>query len=128
MTVIEAISDANAILPGIAAPDDAEDPRWQAIIAIADFVESDPDPVWVFVAQWGSHADPDLRAAVATCLLEHLLEHHFPLVFPRVEDLARREPNFADTFAMCSKFGQSELPENARRFDALQAETRCRTA
>ena len=32
--------------------------------------------------------------------------------------------NFADTFATCWKLGQSELPENARRFDALQAERR----
>ena len=124
MTAVKAISDANAILPGIAAPDNAQDPRWQAIIAIADFVQTDPDPVWTFVARWGRHADADLRAAVATCLLEHLLEYHFPLVFPRVEDLVRRDPNFADTFAMCSKFGQSELPENASRFDALKAERR----
>ena len=124
MTVVEAISEANAILPGIAAPEYAHDPRWQAIIAIEDFVESDPEPVWAFVARWGTHDDGDLRAAIATCLLEHLLEHHFALVFPRVEDLVRRDPSFGDTFAMCFKFGQSTLPENSARFDHLKAQRR----
>ena len=121
MTVVEAISEANAILPGIAAREDARDPRWQAIIAVAEFVESDPEPVWAFVARWGTHCDGDLRAAIATCLLEHLLEHHFALVFPRVEDLVRRDPSFSDTFRRCWKFGQSRLPENSARYDRLMA-------
>ena len=83
MTVQEAIRDADGVLPGKAAPEEAEDPRWQAIIAVRDFVESEPDAVWHFIRRWGVHADADLRAAIATCLLEHLLERHFETFFPR---------------------------------------------
>jgi hypothetical protein len=72
-----AIQEAEAILPGTAAPAGESDPRWQAIIAIGDFAETDPEPIWAFVVRWGNHADEDLRTAVATCLLEHLLEYHF---------------------------------------------------
>jgi len=124
MTLSDAISEANAILPGVPAQSDGQDARWQAIIAIGDFIESDPEPIWTFVARWGANDDDDLRAAIATCLLEHLLEHHFDLIFPRVQDLARRDANFADTFRICSKFGETELAENSSRFDALKKETR----
>jgi hypothetical protein len=120
MTIDQAISEANAILPETAVRGDGKDPRWQAMIAIADFIESDPEPIWAFVARWGIHADRDLRTAVATVLLEHLLERHFDLIFPRVEALVRRDANFAETFATCWKFGEAELAENARRFDALK--------
>jgi hypothetical protein len=34
----------------------------------------------VGVLKWGSHEDEDVRAAIATCLLEHLLEYHFKLL------------------------------------------------
>jgi hypothetical protein len=98
------------------------DPRWQAIIAVGWFIEAEPEAVWGFAARWGKHANADLRMAVATCLLEHLLEHHFELLFPRVEQLARRSVRFADTFTSCWEFGQAELPRNSRRFDALVKE------
>lgn len=121
MSVDDAIEAAEQILPGVAAPDGEVDLRWQAIIAIGDFVETDPEPIWQFVECWGCCADEDLRAAVATCLLEHLLEHHFELIFPRVEGLAGRDRHFLDTFKGCSKFGQSTWPANAKRFDWLQS-------
>jgi hypothetical protein len=122
VTTADAIAEANQILPGTPAPEDAAtDPRWQAIIAVGEFIESDPEAVWEFVARWGRSDDSDLRAAIATCLLEHLLEHHFGLLFDRVNDLAIRDARFADTFARCWKFGQAELPGNADRFDVLRA-------
>jgi hypothetical protein len=85
MTVREAIAAAENILPGHTAPDGVEDPRWQAVIQISHFVAEEPEVVWPFVLRWGSHEDEDLRTAIATCLLEHLLEYHFDLIFPRVE-------------------------------------------
>ena len=39
--------------PGVPAPARAHDPRWQAMIAIADFIPSEPEPVWTFVERWG---------------------------------------------------------------------------
>ena len=120
MSVASAIRTAEKLLPGVPAADGDEDPRWQSIIAVGEFVEDEPEAVWRFVERWGVHSDEDLRSAIATCLLEHLLEHHFELVFPRVEALAKRSPEFADTFAMCAQFGQSEAPANAAKFAQLK--------
>ena len=124
MTVDEAISAAEKILPGHAAPDGVEDPRWQAIIEVGNFVPEEPEAVWPFVLRWGSHGDDDLRAAIATCLLEHLLEHHFDLIFPRVEAVAKSNLFFAKTTAQCWKFGKAKEPQRAKRFDRLRAELR----
>jgi hypothetical protein len=75
--VEEAIVAAEAILPGHPAAEGGTDPRWQAIIAVSEFIEDHPEPVWSFIVRWGSSPDDDLRMAVATCLLERLLEFHF---------------------------------------------------
>jgi hypothetical protein len=42
-----------------------------------------------------------------------LLEYHFDLIFPRVEQLVEKDALFADMFCRCWKLGQSELPANA---------------
>jgi hypothetical protein len=122
MTVQEAIDAAELLLPGEAAPDGSDDPRWQSIIAVGEFIEGAPGPVWEFIKRWGVHADDDLRMAIATCLLEHLLESHFEAFFPHVQEQVRANRLFAGTFRNCSKFGQSEALANAERFDALRRE------
>jgi hypothetical protein len=60
--------------------------------------------------------------AVATCLLEHLLEHHFDLLFPLVSEACRESRRFAWTLSMCSEFGQTCSRPNRSRFRALQRE------
>ncbi len=120
MNVQAAIRRAERLLPGVPA-ETGRDPRWQAIIAIGEFIESDPEPIWQFVAKWGAHDDEDLRDAVACCLLEHVLEERFDAYFPRVEALATEDLQFGDMFCRCWKMGQSEQPANAERFDRLQA-------
>jgi hypothetical protein len=55
MNIAEAIQNADAVLPGEQAAEGEEDVRWQAIIAVGEFVESDPEPVWSFVERWGKH-------------------------------------------------------------------------
>ncbi|HXH25577.1 MAG TPA: hypothetical protein VNI78_10030 [Vicinamibacterales bacterium] len=95
------------------------DPRWHAILEVGEYIETHPDEVWAFIRRWGTHPDDDIRAAIATCLLEHLLEHHFERFFPLVEQAAEH-PRFADTFSLCWKFGQAQQPINAARFDALR--------
>jgi hypothetical protein len=121
--VHEVIRNANALLPGEPA-DEGPDPRWQAIIAVGEYIESDPEAVWSFIRRWGGHPQEDLRAAVATCLLEHLLEYHFAAYFPQVERAALADALFADTLLRCSQFGQAEEPDNARRFAALRQRLR----
>ena len=127
MTVTEAIHQAEVILPGIPAPEGELDPRWQAIIAVAEFIEDEPEAVCSFAERWGQHPNEDLRVAIATCVLEHLLEHHFDLVFPRAERLARSSRRFAQTVAMCWRFGESEHPANAAKLDELLRELRSAT-
>lgn len=120
MTVEQVIAEAEKILPGKPAPQGELDPRWQAIIKVGQFIGSDPESVWAFALKWGRHPSSDLRMAVATCLIEHLLGEHFDLVFPRVEAGVKRSRRFADTFCSCWQFGQAKKPENARRMDRLQ--------
>jgi hypothetical protein len=126
MTVDQAIVAAEKLLPGASAPEGKIDPRWQAIIKVGEFVESDPERIWPFIVKWGSYDDQDLRSSVATCLLEHLLGEHFDAYFSLVEDLVKSNSNFADTFARCWKFEQSERAANSKRFDELQSLVRRR--
>jgi hypothetical protein len=62
--------------------------------------------------------------AISTCLLEHLLEYHFDLLFPRVRRAALESVRFADTFASCGRFGQSDHPKNAARIHRLKSDLR----
>jgi len=126
MTIREAIKKAEEILPGTPVVGDGLDPRWQAIIDVGEFVETHPNEVWDFVARWGSHSCKDLRSAIATCLLEHLLEYHFNLIFPLVEEAVSQNRLFEDMFCGCGKFGQSEYTQNSKRFDRLKK--KCRLA
>lgn len=121
MSVTDAIERANAILPGEPAPEGQEDPRWQAILAIARYIESHPEEVWQFAHHWGNCSEEDVRNAIACCLLEHLLEHHWRLLLPRVEQAVKDEPLLADTVRRCWKFGQSADVVNAAEFDRLKA-------
>jgi len=123
-SAVSAIRSAERILPGRAARPGATDHRWQAIIAVAEFVETNPKELWEFTAKWGCHRSEDLRMAIATCILEHLLEHHFRVVFPKASALARSNANFAQTLRMCSLFGQAARASNARAFRTLVKEVR----
>jgi hypothetical protein len=120
MSAAEAIREAEALLPGVPAPEGQIDPRWRAIIAIGDFLATEPDAVWQFIRIWGDHTQEDLRMAIATCLLEHLLEQHFEAFFPRVKELALTNSRFGDTLLMCWKFGQAEQPANVTELDSLK--------
>jgi hypothetical protein len=104
----------------VLAEEGHDDPRWRAVIGVGNFIETDPEPVWQFVRQWGNCPQEDVRDAIACCLLEHLLEHHFDLIFPHVEKAVKEAPLFADTFSRCWKFGQAEVAGNMERFDHLK--------
>jgi hypothetical protein len=95
-----------------------------SLIQIGNFVAEEPEAIWPFVLKWGSHEDEDLRTAIATCLLEHLLEYHFDLLFPRVETAAGSNSRFANMTTQCWKLGQAEEPTRAARFDHLLSEIR----
>jgi len=106
------------------APEGEQDPRWQAIIEVSEFIRTDREEVWTFIEKWGCHPDGDLRAAVSTCLLEHFLEYHLEDYIARVEELALRDHNFADTVSHSSEFGRTEFRRNSKRFANLKRRIR----
>lgn len=114
-----AIQRAERILPGKPAPEGESDPRWQAIMKIEDFIETQPEAVWEFARRWGKHPNPDLRSAIAVLLVEGLLEYHFDLIFPNVEIEVRRSKRFKDILGWCYKLGQASKPSNAAKIDQL---------
>jgi hypothetical protein len=124
VSVTEAIQHANTLLPGVPAQEGEMDPRWQAIIEIGNYVETNPDEVWQFARRWAGHPQEDLRDAIACCLLEHLLEHHFGLIRPRIEQAIVEDCLFADTFCRCWKFGLARTPEYSEEFARMQARSR----
>ncbi len=78
--------------------------------------------VWAFARKWGGHQDEDLRSAVATCLIEHLLEHHFESIIPLVERECAENETFRQTVEVCWEFGDTLEPANRKRFHALRKE------
>lgn len=123
-TLDEAIALAESLLPGVPAPEGEDDPRWQAVIEVGDHIPNDSECVWQFICRWGVEECPDLRAAIATCLLEELLAEYFDEFSPRVKEKVLGDARFADTFSMCWKLGQAEIAANAERFDSLQSSVR----
>lgn len=81
-------------------PDD--DCRWQALIVVGESIGSDPEAVWQVVEKHGSSLDEDMRAGIATVLLEHLLESDFDRFYPRVaKRVLDGDARFADTLRTC---------------------------
>ena len=118
--VAAALERADAAL---ASPD--EDTRWQAAIALGQFCETHPTAIWPLVEKWGSSDDEDTRTAIATCVLEHVLECHFEPFFARTAKLIRQgNVLFADTFCGCWRLGQANESANAAKFDRLETEAR----
>jgi len=124
--VERAIARAEAVLPGRPAAEGEVDGRWQAIIRVGEFIESEPEAVWAFVVRWGKHAQADLRMAVATCLLEHLLDAHFEMMLPRVRKTAMESVRFAEMLEACWPFGRAETLRNWQRVERVKREARRR--
>ena len=116
-TVSEAIAYAESLLPGVPAPEGEQDERWQAIIEVGEFIQSDPVAVWEFTVKWGKAECEDVRTAVATCLLEHLIEDHFDPYFALAFDLARQDARFRFTFEMSTAF----QPAHEHAFEQARA-------
>jgi hypothetical protein len=119
MDVDRAIRVAETLLPGDGPIALESDPRWQALLAIRVHVGDEPEAVWEFVRRYGCYNEETLRHGVAGCLLQELLARHFEVYFQKAVLLVRENRAFADTFARCAKFGQSEAPGNGEAFDDL---------
>ena len=87
--------------------DTDNDCRWQSLIVIGEYIHTRPLDVWPLIAKHGNSDDEDMRTAIATVLLEHLLENHFERFYSRVKREAIRSPMFADTLSRCWPTWQS---------------------
>jgi hypothetical protein len=113
-----ALARVEQLLPG--KPAYPADSRWRAMLDIKDdFIKTHPEEIWPFVLRWGKHRQTDLRDAIACCLLEHLLENHFNLMFPRVREAANNSRRFADTLRRCYWMGEAAWPPNAAMLDRI---------
>jgi hypothetical protein len=83
------------------------DCRWQAIIVVGEYIRTDPASVWKVIERFGSSDDEDMRSAIGTVLLEHLLEMRFNSFFPKVKRKALQSRAFADTLSRCFPLGQA---------------------
>ncbi len=125
-SVHRAIARAERILPGREVKVGV-DPRWQAIIRVGDFIESQPIPVCEFALKWSRRRGIDLQQAISCCLFEHLLESHFDLVLPRIRAAALENSRVAEHFIewrSCFRLGQATLPRNVARLKRLAYELR----
>ena len=94
--------------------------RWGSLGMVGQFVESYPEDVWPIAVRWGSVRSRDIRGGIACCVLEHLLEYHFSVYFPRVKEIIKNgEKRFAYTLACCYKMGQAKQKDNARVLDGF---------
>jgi hypothetical protein len=95
--------------------DSDNDVRWQAIIVIGESISSSPEKVWEIVLKYGVSPDDDMRDAVASVLLEHLLDRDFEGYFARLEERIRSKTDLlADTLGRCWFFGPNADNRQAR--------------
>lgn len=88
-------------LAELTIPDADNTCRWQAMIVVGEYIKSQPERVWRIVEEYGAHRSADMRAAVATVLLEHLIDVNPSRYRPRAEALAARSSRFAHTLRTC---------------------------
>jgi hypothetical protein len=124
--VNRAIQRAERLLPGRPVAAGKVDPRWRAIIRVGTFIDSHPQEVCRFAIKWAKRArGHDLAAAIYCCLIEHLLERHFDVIFPLFREAALKNARVADYFYPYSpyfKLGQTEMPKNVARQKRLSRE------
>lgn len=99
------VCDSEFLRLADATIEDADnDCRWQAMIIVGEFIDERPQEVWRIAEQYGCSPDDDMRAAVATVLLEHLIERRGATMKEKAQGLASRSELFADTLRMCATF------------------------
>jgi hypothetical protein len=85
------------------------DVRWQSLIVIGEYI---PfliwnDEIWHLILRYYGR-DDDMQDALATVLLEHLLEFGFPEFFPRIESMMRLgDSKMLDLLERCWPMGEA---------------------
>ncbi len=100
------------------------DAIWRIAAESWDDVVRRSSDAWPHLLEALEVADGESVQAIATCVLEHVLEHDFSY-FDLVErEIEAGNEKMLKAFLMCSKFGQSKLPQNEQRWDALVSSAR----
>lgn len=84
--------------------------RWQAIIVIGEYIPVGirNEEIWNLVIQY-SGVDDDMQQALATVLLEHLLEYDYDCTIKRIATAASDwNTTLRDVLERCWRFGQSD--------------------
>jgi hypothetical protein len=93
---------------------------WAAAAELGEYALDCPEKVWPLVIQFGSSSEEEMRQAIATCVLEHVLEYHFDEYFPLIEaEGSKGNLDFVDTLRLCWKFGKSLEPSRAKRWETF---------
>lgn len=93
---------------------------WNAAEIMGEYAEHHPSAIWCLTLIHASSADTEVRQAIATCVLEHILEYHFDTFFDLIENAIQGgDERLRDTLKICWKFGQADLPKNRNRWDRL---------
>jgi len=100
---------------------------WQEAINLAESIDTDADEVFAIISQALSKTrHGDTIAALATCVIEHILERDFAY-FDQIErEINKGNGRMLYALASCRKFGESKRDENSRRWDALLAANKAR--
>ena len=86
------------------------DIRWQSIIVIGEYIPTGQrnEEIWNLILQYCGY-DDDMQVALATVLLEHLLEYDFERTFDKIRSaLQNGVAPVIDLLNRCSAFGQAE--------------------
>lgn len=85
--------------------------RWYASARILfDYVQEHPAKIWPVTVRLGASRSPDLRSAVAVCLLEQLLEYHYDEYFLKIRDkIEAGDRKMLEMLAISYHVGQAAL-------------------
>jgi hypothetical protein len=100
------------------------DVRWQSLIVIGEFIPlgAHNERIWSLILEYCG-IDDDMQSALATVLLEHLLEHDFERTLDKIRGaLEKSNPPLLDLVPRCGRFGESD--SQWRRLQDLIAPSR----
>jgi hypothetical protein len=75
--------------------------RWQSLIVIGEYLNEYPEDIFHIIIKYGSSKDEDMRTAIATILLEHLLEKNFRKHFNLYKKFSENDSYLLDTLSKC---------------------------
>jgi hypothetical protein len=102
-----------------AARANRHDDVWRLAADLSDVAISRPSEIWLAFLEALDFADDESRMALATNLLEHMVQEDFTF-FDRIEsEIKGGNRRLALALTSCWKFGAANEPENAKRWDEL---------